>query len=54
MSEPLKSVKIPLSAWRALTRLCSMTEEPRTKALARLILEAEKQQAMQSQQKGNE
>lgn len=48
----LKSVKVPLSAWRVLTHICATTEESRTKALTRLILEAEK--AAQSQQKGNE
>jgi len=50
MGERLKSVKVPLSAWQALTRICATTEEPRTKALARIILEAEKA----AQQKGKE
>ena len=53
MSERLKSVKIPFSAWQALTRLCAATGEPRTRLLAKIIHEAEKQQIASQQEKGN-
>jgi hypothetical protein len=36
------SVKITLEAWKALTRICAETGEPRTKALTRIILDEEK------------
>ena len=63
MSERLKSVKIPFSAWQALTRMCAATGEPRTRQLAKIIEQAERemlltedelQSVAESQQRGNE
>ena len=51
MSERLKSVKIPFSAWQALTRLCAASGEPRTRQLAKIIDQAERQQASGADQK---
>ena len=49
MSERLKSVKVPFSAWQALTRICASSEEPRTQALARLIYAEEKRVQAETQ-----
>ena len=51
MSERLKSVKIPFSAWQALTRLCAATGEPRTRQLAKIIDQAERQSQSDVDQK---
>lgn len=44
MKTDLKSVKLPFAAWQALTRICAETGEPRTKALERIVLKAEKEE----------